>query len=141
MVNTLSLPVVSLHGDDDRDGFVHFADFFLWHSKMEIAAAIHHTSRQRTSTTTAATQTVNYAPVLVASTYAATASVPVIEHVTHDLAVYTAPFPVNEFVDSAREIEYVTAATVISVLEPLVLAVVTVQVCHETPQSQTVQNH
>ena len=33
-----------------------FRRYVLWHSKMEIAAALHHTSRQRTSTTTAATQ-------------------------------------------------------------------------------------
>ena len=28
MVNTLSLPVVAPHGDDDRDAFVHLADMF-----------------------------------------------------------------------------------------------------------------
>ena len=51
-----------------------FRRFVLWHSKMEIAAVLHHTSRQRTSTTAAATQTSNFAPVLAAATYAATAS-------------------------------------------------------------------
>ena len=48
-----------------------FRRYVLWHSKMEIAAAIHHTSRQRTSTTTAATQTVNYVFVSASATYAA----------------------------------------------------------------------
>ena len=49
---------------------------------MEIAAALHRTSRQRTSTTTVATQTVNYVFVSAAATYAAPASVHVIEYVT-----------------------------------------------------------
>ena len=52
-----------------------FRRFVLWHSKMEIPAALHHTSRQRTSTTAAATQTMNFAPVPAPATYAATASV------------------------------------------------------------------
>ena len=113
----------------------------LWHSKMEIATAIHHTSRQRTSTTTAATQTVNCGSVPAAATCAATASVPVIEHITPDPAVYTAPAPANEYVASARVIEYVTPAPVTTLLEPPVPAVFTVQVCHETPQSQTVEKN
>ena len=117
-----------------------FRRYVLWHSKMEIAAAIHHTSRQRTPTTTAATQTVNYASVPAAATYAAaTASVLVIEHVTPDPAVYTAPAPANEYVASARVIEYATPARVTTFLEPPVPAVFTVQVCDETPQSQTVE--
>ena len=116
-----------------------FRRYVLWYSKMEIAAAIHHTSRQRTSTTTAATQTVNYASVPAAATCAATASLPVIEHVTPDPAVYTAPAPSNEHVASACVIEYVTPAPVTTLLEPLVRTVFTVQVCHETPQSQTIE--
>ena len=128
-----------------------FRRYVLWHSKMEIAAAIHHTSRLRTSTT----QTVNFASVPAAATYAATASVPVVEHVTPDPAVYTASAPANEYtvsapgneyVASARVIEYVTPAPVTTFLEPPVPAVYTVQVCElpnvqntfETPQSQTV---
>ena len=68
--------------------------YVLWHSKMEIAAAIHHTSRQRTSTTTAATQTVNYVFVSAAATYAATASVHVIGYVTPSLVLENiAPAP------------------------------------------------
>ena len=115
---------------------------------MEIAAAIHHTSRLRTSTTIAAIQTVNFALVPAAAPYAATASVPVVEHVTPDPAVYSASAPaneytvsapVNEYVASARVIENVTPAPVTTLLEPPVPAVYTVQVCHETPQSQTVE--
>ena len=59
-----------------------FRRYVLWHSKMEIEAALVHTSRQCTSTTTAATQTVNYVFVSAAATYAAPASVHVIEYVT-----------------------------------------------------------
>ena len=125
-----------------------FRRYVLWHSEMEVATAIHHTTRLRTSTTIAATQTVNFAPVLAAAPYAATASMPVVEHVTPDLAVYTASAPahefsvsapVNEYVGSARVIEYVTPAPVTTLLEPPVPAVYTVQVCHEAPQSQTVE--
>ena len=47
-----------------------FARFVLWTSKMEVAAALHH--RQRTSTTAAATQTMNCSPDLAATTYSAT---------------------------------------------------------------------
>ena len=138
MVNTPSLPVVAPHGDDDRD-LRSFRRYILWHSKIEIAAAIHHTSRLRTSTTIAATQTVNIAPVPAAATCAATASVPVVGHVTPDPAVYTASAPaneytvsapVNEYVASARVIEYVTPAPVTTLLVPPVPAVYTVQVCH-----------
>ena len=84
-----------------------FRRFVLWHSKMEIAAAIHHTSRLRTSTTIAATQTVNFAPVPAAAPDAATASVPVVEHVTPDPAVYTASAPAHEYTVSAPVNEYV----------------------------------
>ena len=52
--------------------------FVVWHSEVETAAALHRTSRQSTSTTTAATQTVNYVFVSAAATYAAPASVHVI---------------------------------------------------------------
>ena len=40
-----------------------FRRYVLWHSEMEIAAALHHTSGLRTSSTTAATQSVNFASV------------------------------------------------------------------------------
>ena len=96
-------------------------------------------SRLRTSTTIAATQTVNFAPIPAAAPCAATASVPVVEHVTPDPAVYTASAPANEYTVSAPVIEYVTPAPVTTLLEPPVPAVYTVQVCHETPQSQTVE--
>ena len=65
-----------------------FRRYVLLLSKMEIAAALHHTSRQRTSTTTAATQTVNYVFVSAAATCAAPASV----HLTE----YATPAPVIE---------------------------------------------
>ena len=81
MVNTPSPPVLAPLGGDDRR-LRAFRRYVLWHSKMEMAAALHHTSRQRTSTTTAATQTVNYVFVSAAATYAAPASVHVIEYVT-----------------------------------------------------------
>ena len=116
-----------------------FRRYVLWYSKMDVAAAIHHTSRQRTSTTTAATQTVNYASVPAAATYAATGSLPVIERVAPDPAVCTAPAPANEYVASACVIEYVTPAPVTTLLEPPVPAVFAVQVCRETPQSQTLE--
>ena len=64
----------------------------LWHSKMERAAALHHTSRQRTSTTAAATQTMNFAPDPAAATYAATAS-------------FSAPATAIEFVTPSPVIE------------------------------------
>ena len=50
MVNTPSLPVGVPLGDDDRR-LRAFRRFVLWHSKMELAAALHHTSGRRTSTT------------------------------------------------------------------------------------------
>ena len=53
MVNTPLPPVVAPPGDADRDVF----------SKMEIAAALHHTSGLRTSSTAAATQSVDFASV------------------------------------------------------------------------------
>ena len=82
-----------------------FRRFVLWHSKMEIAAALHHTSSQRTSTTAAASQTVNFAPVPAAATSSATAPVLVNE--------FMASAPVNKYVASARVIEYVAPALVI----------------------------
>ena len=42
---------------------------FLWHCKVDVAAAPHHTSRQRTAATAAATQTMSYAPDSAAATY------------------------------------------------------------------------
>ena len=51
MVHTPPPPVGAPLGDDDRGVFVAFRRFVLWHSKMEVAAALHHTSRPRTSTT------------------------------------------------------------------------------------------
>ena len=148
MVNTLSLPVVAPHGRRRQRRFRAFRRYPFGYSKMEIAAVIHHTSRLRTSTTIAATQTVKFAPVPAAAPYAATASVPVAEHVAPDPAVFTASAPanefsvsalVNEYVASPRVIEYVTPAHVTTLLEPPVPAACTVQVCHETPQSQTVE--
>ena len=71
-----------------------FRRYALWHSKMEIAPAIPRASRQRTSTATAATQTVNHVFVSAAATYAAPASVHVIEYVTPALVmVNIAPVP------------------------------------------------
>ena len=49
-----------------------FRRFVLWHSKMEVAAALHHTSRQRTATTAAATQTMSYPPDPADASYFAT---------------------------------------------------------------------
>ena len=64
---------------------------------MEITSALHHTSRQRTSTTAAATQTTNFAPDPAAATYAATAS-------------FSAPATAIEFETPAPVIEYETPA-------------------------------
>ena len=55
-----------------------FRRYVLWHSKVEIAAALLQNSRHRTSTTTAATQTVNCVFVSAVATLAAPASVHVI---------------------------------------------------------------
>ena len=76
-----------------------FCRFVLWHSKMEIAAALHHTSRLRTSTTSAATQTMSFAPDPAAATHAATAS-------------FSAPATAIEFVIPSPVIEHATAAPV-----------------------------
>ena len=48
MVNTPSLLVVAPLGDDDRR-LRAFRRFVLWHSKMEIAAALHNTSGLRST--------------------------------------------------------------------------------------------
>ena len=111
----------------------------LWHSKMDIDAAIHHISRQRASTTAAATQTMKFAPVLAAGTYAATASVPVIVYITPGPVENTAPAPVNENVASAHVSEYVAPSLVTehetpAVLAPVVQIVQFLQV--QDPQSQ-----
>ena len=105
---------------------------------MEVDAAVHHISRQRACTTAAATQTMIIAPVLAAATYAATASVPVIEHITPDPVVYTAPAPVNEYVASAHVSEYVAPSLVTEHETPAVLAPV-VQIV-QFPQVQDPQS-
>ena len=99
----------------------------LWHSKMEIAAALHHISRQRTSTTATATQTTNFGPVPAAATYAATASFsapapaieivipsPVIEYVTHHLMSPMQPAPAADYVVPAPDDTYAAPAPVIT---------------------------
>ena len=101
--------------------------FVLWHSKMDVAAALHHTSRQRTAPTAAATQTMSYAPDPAYSTTAMTTSAliecvapaPVIADFLEPLvptAVYAAPAPATEYVKSAPppETEHVAPALVVT---------------------------
>ena len=94
--------------------------------------------KQRACTTAAATQTMIIAPVLAAATYAATASVPVIEYITPDPVVYTAPAPVNEYVASAHVSEYVAPSLVTEHETPAVFAPV-VQIV-QFPQVQDPQS-
>ena len=95
-----------------------FRRFVLWHSKMEIAAALHHTSTQRTATIEAATQTMSYAPDPADASYTVTSMtnsiadfleppVPVIEYVAPAPAVtFAAPTPVIELVAPAPAVTY-----------------------------------
>ena len=122
-----SLPVVAPHGDDDSDARVPFA---VSSTKMEVAAALHHTARQRTATTAAATQTMTYAATAtstsvliehVAPAPAVTVDelAPVMEHVAPAPAAtadtfselssvidYVAPTPVGNYAAPASMTEY-----------------------------------
>ena len=108
---------------------------------LEVAAALHHTSRQRTSTTAAATQTMNCAPDPAAATYSATTMttsglieyvepvpviadflgppVPVIEHVMPTPVVnYTALFETTPAPTDIPVIEHIEPAPVFEFLAP-----------------------
>ena len=89
MVNTPSLPVVVPHGDDDSDVFVLFAASSSGPTKMEVAAALHHTARKRTRHADDATQTTSACDRFNAATQTETcaASAPVFD--------YIVPPPVN----------------------------------------------
>ena len=110
-----------------------FRRYVLWHSKIEIAAALHHTSRQRTATIEAATQTMSYAPGPADACYTATGMtnsiaefleplVPVIEYVapTPDVT-YTEPDPVIEHATLAPVDVYTTPAPVIELMRAPVI--------------------
>ena len=105
-----------------------FPRYVLWHSKMEIAGALHHTSRQRTATIEAAIQTMSYTPDPADACYTATSitdsiaeflepPVPLIEYVAQAPDVtYTEPDPVIEHATLAPIDVYATPAPVIELM-------------------------
>ena len=88
-----------------------FRRLVLWHSKMEVAAALHHKSRQRSTSTAVATQTMNYAPD---PAYSATTMT------TSALIEYVAPAPViADFLELPMPvIEHVMPAPVVNHTAP-----------------------
>ena len=87
---------------------------------MDVAAALHHTSRQRAATTAAATQTMSFAPDPADASYTATSMtnsiadflepLPVIEHAT--------PAPVDDCTVPPRMIEHGAPSPVIDHIAP-----------------------
>ena len=119
MVNTPSLPVVAPHGDDDRDVFVHFRRFVLWHSKMEVAAALHHSSGLRTSTTAqfSSTAVEPFAPRVVGS-------LPPVEEFTGPVydQVHQEQFAAGEMTENTVEIPVVQEQVIVHAIPEVVVS-------------------